>query len=103
MVGSGVTGSLTRAATYFEQLAQQAPHVDDVITILGEAIESARAALEECLRGFDSFDTLAFLRLAVSPWDFSAVRESQTQVETSQAAQDVIALTLLGMGCLGSR
>ncbi|MGI8699877.1 MAG: hypothetical protein ACR2JU_01465 [Nocardioidaceae bacterium] len=98
VVGSGVTGSLTRAATYFEQLAQQASHVDDVITILGEAIESARAALEECLRGFDSFDTLAFLRLAVSPWDFSAVRESQTQVETSQAAQDVIALTLLGMG-----
>ncbi len=49
------------------------------------------------MRGYDSFDALAFLRLAVGPWDFSEVRESQTQVETSQAAQDVIALTLLGM------
>src|SRR5664280_2636247 len=98
VVGSGVSGSLSRAATYFEQLAEKASNVDDVVTYLGEEIESARAALKECLRRYDSFDMLAFLRLAVGPWDFSAVRESESQVENSQAAQDVIALTLLGMG-----
>ena len=41
---------------------------------------------------------MAFLRLATSPWDFADVQESQTQFESSQAAQDVVALTLLGMG-----
>jgi len=97
-VDTGVTSSLTRAAAYYQQLAQKASNADDVLTYLGEAIESARVALEERLRGYDSFDTLAFLRLAAGPWDFSEVRESESQVENSQAAQDVIALTLLGMG-----
>jgi len=97
-VGTGVTSSLTRAAAYYQQLAQKASNADDVLTYLGEAIESARVALEERLRGYDSFDTLAFLRLAAGPWDFSEVRESESQLENSQAAQDVIALTLLGMG-----
>lgn len=90
--------SLTRAATYYQQLAHTASNVDDLLTYLGEAIESARVALEECLRGYDSFDTLAFLRFAAAPRDFSEVRESESRVETSQAARDVIALTLLGMG-----
>jgi hypothetical protein len=98
VVGTGVTGSLTRAATYLQQLSQSASNLDDLLTHLGEAIASARLALEKCLHGYDSFDTLAFLRFAVGPWDFSEVRESQSQVENSQAAQDVIALTLLGMG-----
>jgi hypothetical protein len=93
-----MTASLTRAATYYQQLAQKASNVDDLVTYLGEAIESARVALEECLSGYDSFDALAFLRLAVGPWDFSGIRESDSQVESSQAAQDVVALTLLGMG-----
>lgn len=98
IVGTGVTGSLARAGTYLQQLSQTASNADDLLTQLGEVIESARLALEECLHGYDSFDTLAFIRLAAGPWDFSDVRESQSEVENSQAAQDVIALTLLGMG-----
>lgn len=98
VVGAGVMGSLSRAATYYQQLAEKASHVDDLVIHLGEAIESARVALEECLRGHDSFDALAFLRLAAGPWDFSEFRESESLVENSQAAQDVIALTFLGMG-----
>lgn len=73
VVGTGVTGSLTRAATYLQQLSQSASNVDDLLTHLGEAIASARLALEKCLHGYDSFDTLAFLRFAVGPWDFSEV------------------------------
>lgn len=98
VVGTGATGSMSRAASYFERLARQAADGVDVFAYLDSSIESARAALEDCLRGFDSFDTLAFLRLATSPWDFTDVQESQTQFENSQAAQDVVALTLLGMG-----
>ncbi|WP_433164406.1 hypothetical protein [Kribbella sp. CA-247076] len=98
VVGTGAMGSLSRAAAHFQQLAQKASTVEDLLTHLGEAIESARVALAECLRGYDSFDTLAFLRLAASPWDLSEIRESETLVENSQAAQDVVALTLLGMG-----
>ncbi|MEU8011747.1 hypothetical protein [Micromonospora parva] len=98
VVGTGVMGSLTRAATYLQQLSQTASNVDDALTYLEEALASARLALEKRLHGYDSFDTLAFLRFAAGPWDFSEVRESQRQVENSQAAQDVIALTLLAMG-----
>lgn len=98
VVGAGVMGSLSRAAAYYRQLAEKASSRDDLLGYLGEAIESARLALEECLRGHDSFDALAFLRFAAGPWDFSDVRESQSLVENSQPAQDVIALTFLGMG-----
>jgi len=98
VVGNNVTASIVRAAAYYEQLTQQASNSDDFLTYLEEEIASARVALEECLGGHDSFDTLAFIRLAAGPWDFSDVRESETQIENSQAAQDVIALTLLGMG-----
>lgn len=98
VVGTSVAGSLARAATYYQQLAEKAANGDDVLKSLEEAIESARVALEDSLRGYDSFDTLAFVRFAAGPWDFSEVQESESQLETSQAAQDVIALTLLGMG-----
>ncbi|MCT2282365.1 hypothetical protein M3G91_32685, partial [Micromonospora chalcea] len=98
VVGTGVTGSLIRAATHLQRLSQNASNADDFLTHIEEAITSARVALEECLHGYDSFDTLAFLRLAAGSWDFSEVRESESQVENSQAAQDVIALTFLGMG-----
>lgn len=98
VVGAGVTDSLTRAAVHLQRLSQEASNFDDLLTHIEEAIASARVALEECLHGYDSFDTLAFLRLGAGPWDFSDVRESQTQVESSQAAQDVIALVLLGVG-----
>lgn len=98
VVGTGVAASLAQAATYYQQLAKKAANVDDLLTSLEEAIESARVALEDSLRGYDSFDTLAFLRCAAGPWDFSEVRESESQLETSQSAQDVIALTFLGVG-----
>ena len=98
VVGAGVVGSLGRAATYYQQLAEKASNPDDLLAHLGEEIEAARVALEECLCGHDSFDALAFLRLAAGPWDFSEIRESESLVENSQTAQDVIALTLLGMG-----
>jgi hypothetical protein len=98
VVGTSVAASLAQAATYYQQLAKKAANVDDLLAALEEAIESGRVALEDCLRGYDSFDTLAFLRFAAGPWDFSEVPESESQIETSQAAQDVIALTLLGVG-----
>lgn len=99
VVGAGVTANLARAAAGFERLAaKSASNGGDLSAALAATIESTRSELEDCLRGFDSFDMLAFLRVAVGPWDFSDVRESETRVEGSQAAQDVVALTLLGMG-----
>jgi hypothetical protein len=98
VVGAGASASLARAAAYYRQLAETAATPDDLLKSLLATINAARVALEDCLDGFDSFDTLAFLRFAAGPWDFSDVRESETQIETSQAAQDVVALTLLGMG-----
>jgi hypothetical protein len=98
VIGAGLSDSISRAAAYYQQLAPKASNVEELLAYLEEGIASAHVGLEECLRGYDSFDTFAFLRLAAGPWDFSEVRESETQVENSQAAQDVIALTLLGMG-----
>lgn len=98
VVGTRAEESLLRAASYYDHVGQQPAEDGDLFANLSSSIESARAALENCLDGHDSFDTLAFLRLATSPWDFTNVQESQTQVENSQAAQDVVALTLLGMG-----
>ncbi|MEC5192676.1 hypothetical protein RCH17_002978 [Arthrobacter sp. MP_M7] len=98
IVGSNSTTSLDQAAAYYQQVAREMTDKDDPETYFGNAIANARDALEECLRGYDSFDTLAFLRFAAGPWDFTEVRESESQLENSQAAQDVVALTLLGMG-----
>ncbi|HEX7461734.1 MAG TPA: hypothetical protein VF317_06145 [Dermatophilaceae bacterium] len=70
VVGTSVAASLAQAATYYQQLAKKAANVDDLLAALEEAIESGRVALEDCLRGYDSFDTLAFLRFAAGPWDF---------------------------------
>jgi hypothetical protein len=82
----------------YEQLAENASNVDELLVHFGEEIDSARVALEDGLRGHDSFDAIAFLRFAVGPWGFSEVRESESQFENRQTAQDVRALTLLGMG-----
>ncbi len=97
-IGTGAAGSLGRASDYFQQVAEAASSVDDVLAVLQANIESSRRDLAECLRGHDSFDALAFLRLTAGPWDFSEVRESETRIETSQAAQDLVALAFLDMG-----
>jgi hypothetical protein len=92
------TDNLKRAAEYYNTLAQAASAQGDVVSHLDRQIETARANLEKCLAGHDSFDALAFLRLAVGPWDFTGFKESETLIETSLAAQDVVALAFLGMG-----
>lgn len=96
-VGAG-TDNLGRAAEYYNSLARVAAAQGDVVSQLDHQIETARAKLEKCLEGHDSFDALAFLRMAVGPWDFTGFRESETLIETSLAAQDVVALAFLGMG-----
>ena len=98
VVGNGGAEALARAARHLGQFTESADSPDQVLASLDSAIDSTRSALEECLDGHDSFDALAFLRMSVSPWDFSATQESQTRLEKSQAAQDVVALTMLGMG-----
>lgn len=98
VVGEGAAGQLSRAALYYTELASRGSTLADVLRHLDETIESSRAALEECLRGHDAFDALAFLRLAAGPWDFTDVRESESRIEASQSAQDVVALAFLGMG-----
>jgi hypothetical protein len=97
-VGSNVTQNLNKAVAYYQQMAESIAADEDPQSHLRDAIASARTSLERCLRGFDSFDALAFIRLAAGPWDFTDLRESDSQVESSQAAQDVVALTLMGMG-----
>lgn len=97
-VGSNVTSNLNKAVAYYQQMAENIAADEDPQAYLRNAIASARTSLDRCLRGFDSFDALAFIRLAAGPWDFTDIRESDSQVESSQAAQDVVALTLMGMG-----
>ena len=89
---------MQRAFAHLQSLAGQAGDAEELIAVLDRSVETSRLALEKCLNGLDSFDTLAFLRLSASPWDFSAVRESDSHVATSLAAQDVVALAALGMG-----
>lgn len=90
--------SLTDAAAYFQALAQAASNGADMVAHLDRQIDQATAKLKMVLRGHDSFDALTFLRLAVGPWDFTGFKESETVIETSLAAQDVVALAFLGMG-----
>lgn len=97
-VGCNVATNLNKAVAYYRLMAENMTDYDDPQTYLEDEIAAARTSLEESLRGYDSFDTLAFIRLATGPWDFTDLRESESQVESSQAAQDVVALTLLGMG-----
>jgi len=97
-IGAGAAASLARAATYFEQLSSQGSSPDELRVNLREDITAARAELEATLTGHDSFDALAFIRMLAGPWDLTGVHESETQVETSQAVQDVIAHAALGLG-----
>lgn len=98
VVGSNMANSLNRAVGYYQHMAKSMTANDDPQTYLRNAITAAQISLEQHLRGYDSFDALAFTRLAAGPWDFTGLRESESHVEGSQAAQDVVALTLLGMG-----
>ncbi len=98
VIGEGAGGHLDRAARYYMQLASRGSTLADALRHLDETIESSRVALEECLSGHDAFDALAFLRLAAGPWDFADVRESESRVEASQSAQDVVALAFLALG-----
>ena len=97
-VGANVEESIERASAYFDKLIQGSTDVDQLIGNLETELETKRVELEDALSGYDSFDTLAFLRMSASPADFTHFRESETRLETSQAAQDVVALALLGMG-----
>lgn len=96
-IGAG-TDNLGRAAEYYDSIAHAASAHCEVVSHLDHQIENARINLEQCLAGHDSFDALAFLRLALGPWDFTGLKESETLIETSLAAQDVVALAFLGMG-----
>lgn len=98
VVGSNMANSLNKAVGYYQHMAKSMTANEDPQTYLRNAITAAQKSLEQHLRGYDSFDVLAFIRLAAGPWDFTGLRESESQVESSQAAQDVVALTLLGMG-----
>lgn len=97
IIGAG-GHNLARASAYYASLVGAVPPDSDVVTHLKQQIGDALRGLEAVLAGYDSFDTLSFLRTAVGPFDFTGLKESETQIETSQSVQDVIALTLLGMG-----
>ncbi|WP_202979333.1 hypothetical protein [Arthrobacter sp. TS-15] len=98
VVGAGTSDGLHSPAKYYQHLAQALAGGADPVAYLEHEIADALGSLEEALQGYDSFDTLAFMRFAASPLDFSHVQESQSQLEWSQAAQDVVALALLGLG-----
>ena len=96
-IGAG-TENLVASADFYANLVQQAAPHDDIGTQLERQIDVARAKLESAIRGHDSFDALAFLRMAAGPWDFTGLKESETLIETAQVAQDVVALAFLGLG-----
>lgn len=97
IIGAGVH-NLARASAYYASLVHEVPAHTDVVTHLDNQVGEALGRLEAVLEGYDSFDTLSFLRTAMGPFDFTGLKESETQIETSQAVQDVIGLALLGMG-----
>ncbi len=96
-IGAG-TENLAASADFYESLIQQASSHGDVATVLERQIEIARTRLETAIRGHDSFDALAFLRMVAGLGDFTGLKESETRLETAQVAQDVVALAFLGLG-----
>lgn len=97
VIGAGFH-NLGPAAEYYGALAEAARDRGDVIPLIDQQIAAASESLKSCLEGYDSFDTLAFLRMLVGPWDFTGFKESETLHETSLAAQEVVALAFLAMG-----
>jgi hypothetical protein len=98
LVGSYSAAQMKQAFDYFADVTRQATDLSELEVVLDQRIDDARSKLRDCLAGRDSFDTLAFLRMVASPWDFSMVRESETTIESSAAARDVVALMLVEMG-----
>jgi hypothetical protein len=96
-IGDG-TENLVASADFYANLVQQASRDGGVVPRLERQIDAARARLESAIRGHDSFDALAFLRMAAGPWDFTGLKESETVIETAQVAQDLVALAFLGLG-----
>jgi hypothetical protein len=97
-VGANADDQLDSALASLRELVGPVSNGAQLLQRLDEVIEGDLTSLRSLLQGYDSFDTLAFLRLNCGPWDFSEVRESESTVESSQSAQDVVALTLLSMG-----
>lgn len=67
VVGSNMANSLNRAVGYYQHMAKSTTAKDDPQTYLRNAITAAQISLEQHLRGYDSFDALAFTRLAAGP------------------------------------
>lgn len=98
VIGASSGEGLARAADFYGPLWAAVSESSDPIGFLDSEIATALRDLETVLGRHDSFDTLAFLRFASGPWDFGDVKESESQFENSQAAQDIVALTLVGLG-----
>lgn len=96
-IGAG-TENLAASADFYEELMRQSSSEGDVAAVLERQIGIARNRLESAIRGHDSFDALAFLRMMLGLGDFTGLKESETRLETAQVAQDVVALAFLGLG-----
>jgi len=96
-IGAG-TENLVASADFYADLVHRASRDGDIAAQLERQIDVARTRLESSIRSHDSFDALAFLRMAAGPWDFTGLRESETLIETAQVAQDLVALAFLGLG-----
>jgi len=96
-VGDNASQSFDAAFAEMRSLVGRVSTADELLARLQEVVDSDLASLCALLEGYDSFDTLAFLRLQCGPWDFGNVRESESTVAASQSAQDIVALALLGL------
>lgn len=89
---------LGRAMAYWAQLTRNAGSPEDLIPFLRARIAESTRELVKALGTFDSFDTLAFLRMSTRLGDFTDLRESNSTPETSYSAPEIVAHALLGMG-----
>lgn len=92
------THGLDRAVGYWAELMRSAESPQDLIPFLRGRIVASTRELVKVLNGFDSFDTLAFLRMSTRLGDFTDWRESNSTPETSYSAPEIVAHALLGMG-----
>ncbi|MCW3158600.1 hypothetical protein [Micropruina sonneratiae] len=66
--------------------------------MLLDRIEQRSRQLEKILKGFDAFDTLAFLRFASELNNQFGIADTGAPPESDVVAQEVVAYVLLGMG-----